>query len=189
MKRWTRLILLSPLSKNTSADAQQDLYSLVLNQQTERGELVYRSIFRHGDPGLKQTVSELAWARTTPQSNTKRKDTTPDGKDPLEAVSSQLWFSVSDEILVSLWAERSHSDKIRGIVGFNCALRETQGSSSSNSTASHHSLSATCVSTDGKMQTSGAQMRSSCELWLSSQPVRALFLFLLPLPSLELSSS
>lgn len=53
-------------------------------------------------------------------------------------------------------AELSHSKMRRIIVGFNCAHK--QRGSSSKSTASHHSLPATCVSTDGNVWTSGAQM-------------------------------
>lgn len=109
--------------------------------------------------------------------------------------STQSHLSSELRLSCGIWgfvrAELSHSHKRRGIVGFTYAHRHTHTYSEVAAVRAPPIITASQqhVSTNGTMRASGAQLPSCCELWLSSQPVRALFLFLLLLPPLELSSS
>lgn len=189
-KRWTHVIL-SPLSKYHTG--------LILTCETHypprQSKMVNWFSARLFETGVtvaedKQSLSSSVPTDSLNQSQSKR----------IRLLMEKIWSAqshLSSELLFTcgisgfVRAELLHSSKRGVIVLFSCEHTNTyiQQGSSSNNTASHHSLSATWVSTDGTMQTSGDQMPSSCELWLSSQPVRALFLFLLLLPSLEPSSS
>ena len=154
---------------------------LILTCETHysQGKVKWWTDFQHVflRPGSKWLKTNKHWARLYPQTvsiNPRVKGSGSWWKKIWSAqshLSSELLFTCG--ILGFVRAELLLSSKRGVIVLFSCECTDTyiQQGSSSNNTASHHSLSATWVSTDGTMQTSGAQLPSSRELWLSSQPV------------------
>lgn len=107
-------------------------------------------------------MAALVWAHRCPQSY-ERGNQTPDNQICL------IWSHHSLELL--LWAS-GLTLQLKTLAGFSCVHKQLYRRSSSRNV-----ITATCVSTEGPMQTSGAQKPSSFELWPSSYTASFLFFF------------